>query len=80
MERHVYLHTVVSVDYHYKKTTKRVLVYYKADIIIISLNVTSSRYDVADKILISHLALNKNHSLTYFRSTKNVHHQRQEIK
>ena len=42
----------------------RVLVLYKADIIIIPSKVTCSRHDIAEKI--AHLALNNNQSLNHY--------------
>ena len=60
MGRHVYPRTVVSVNY---KNPTKLLVYFKGDLIIISLkiNLFSPRYTRA----IAELELNNNHSLTH---------------
>jgi len=53
--RHVYPRNVVSVSWHYNI---QLSVLYKADLIIISLNLTCSRHDTAEDCLV--LAFPKN--------------------
>ena len=52
-ERHVCPRTVFSVSWHYQFQVI-LLVNYKADIIIISSNVTNYRHDITEKLLIWH--------------------------
>jgi hypothetical protein len=63
--QHVYPRTVVSVIYHYKKKIQlSVLVWYKADLIIIPLKINLFSPWYSWKI--AELVLNNNHSLTPF--------------
>ena len=62
---HVYPWTVVSVSWHHKNSTILcVLVYYKADLIMISLKI-----NLFSSWTISELALNNNHSQSLYQYT-----------
>jgi hypothetical protein len=58
VEQHVYPRTVVSVCLHYQNPTQRVGLV-KADIIVISSNVTCCRSDIAEKLNNNHLLYKK---------------------
>jgi len=54
VEQHIYSPTVVSISYHYKDPIKCVGLVESKHVIIISLNVTCSRHDMAENLLIWH--------------------------